>query len=78
MNNITPPFFPHLSSLFIPTPSKTSFTLSWATYLLAKHPEVQDTIYKEIVHNLGKYKVPDAHHIPDLPMTRALLKETLR
>lgn len=69
-------FFPPTNTLF--SLSQTSFTLSWATYLLAKHPEVQQSIYKEIVSNLGKDKVPDAYDIPNLPLIRALLKETLR
>ncbi|XP_026521101.1 cytochrome P450 27C1 [Notechis scutatus] len=70
--------YANMTEMLLAGVDTTSFTLSWATYLLAKHPEVQDSVYKEIVHNLGKDKVPDAHHIPNLPMIRALLKETLR
>ncbi|KAM6466517.1 cytochrome P450 27C1 isoform 1-T1 [Liasis olivaceus] len=70
--------YANMTEMLLAGVDTTSFTLSWATYLLAKHPEVQDSVYKEIVHNLGKDEVPDAHHIPNLPMIRALLKETLR
>ncbi|KAL2774420.1 cytochrome P450 27C1 isoform 1 [Daubentonia madagascariensis] len=56
----------------------TSFTLSWAVYLLARHPEVQQTVYQEIVKNLGERHVPTAADVPKVPLVRALLKETLR
>ncbi|XP_030864653.2 cytochrome P450 27C1 [Gorilla gorilla gorilla] len=56
----------------------TSFTLSWMVYLLARHPEVQQTVYQEIVKNLGERHVPTAADVPKVPLVRALLKETLR
>ncbi|XP_063503394.1 cytochrome P450 27C1 isoform X2 [Pongo pygmaeus] len=56
----------------------TSFTLSWTVYLLARHPEVQQTVYREIVKNLGERRVPTAADVPKVPLVRALLKETLR
>nr|XP_012317728.1 cytochrome P450 27C1 [Aotus nancymaae] len=56
----------------------TSFTLSWTVYLLARHPEVQQTVYQEIVRNLGERHVPTAADVPKVPLVRALLKETLR
>ncbi|XP_055254153.1 cytochrome P450 27C1 isoform X2 [Moschus berezovskii] len=56
----------------------TSFTLSWAVHLLARHPDVQQALYREIVRNLGKRHVPTAADVPKVPLVRALLKETLR
>ncbi|XP_053258837.1 cytochrome P450 27C1 isoform X2 [Podarcis raffonei] len=70
--------YANMTEMLLAGVDTTSFTLSWATYLLAKHPEVQHSVYKEIVNNLGKDKIPDAHDVPNLPMIRALLKETLR
>ncbi|KAJ6665583.1 hypothetical protein lerEdw1_003426 [Lerista edwardsae] len=70
--------YANMTEMLLAGVDTTSFTLSWATYLLAKHPDVQHSVYKEIISNLGKDKVPDAHDIPNLPMIRALLKETLR
>ncbi|XP_061468962.1 cytochrome P450 27C1 isoform X3 [Rhineura floridana] len=70
--------YANMTEMLLAGVDTTSFTLSWATYLLAKHPEVQHSIYKEIVNNLGKDKIPNAHDVPNLPMIRALLKETLR
>nr|XP_014346459.1 PREDICTED: cytochrome P450 27C1-like [Latimeria chalumnae] len=56
----------------------TSFTLSWTTYLLAKHPEVQQAVYEEIVNNLGTQQLPTAEDVSKLPLIRGVLKETLR
>ncbi|XP_008572573.1 PREDICTED: cytochrome P450 27C1 [Galeopterus variegatus] len=56
----------------------TSFTLSWAVYLLARHPAVQQMVYREILKNLGERHVPTAADVPKVPLVRALLKETLR
>ncbi|XP_033017514.1 cytochrome P450 27C1 isoform X2 [Lacerta agilis] len=70
--------YANMTEMLLAGVDTTSFTLSWATYLLAKHPEVQHSVYKEIVNNLGKDKIPDAHDVPNLPLIRALLKETLR
>ncbi|XP_045414782.1 cytochrome P450 27C1 [Lemur catta] len=56
----------------------TSFTLCWAVYLLARHPEVQQMVHQEIAKNLGERHVPTAADVPRVPLVRALLKETLR
>ncbi|KAG5261529.1 hypothetical protein AALO_G00285290 [Alosa alosa] len=55
----------------------TSFTLSWATYLLARHPQIQQQIYEEVTQTLGG-KAPTANDVPNLPLIRGLVKETLR
>ncbi|KAL4688299.1 hypothetical protein H8959_004551, partial [Pygathrix nigripes] len=51
---------------------------TWTVYLLARHPEVQQMVYREIVKNLGERHVPTAADVPKVPLVRALLKETLR
>uniref|UniRef100_A0A672YEI0 Cytochrome P450 27C1-like n=1 Tax=Sphaeramia orbicularis TaxID=375764 RepID=A0A672YEI0_9TELE len=56
----------------------TSFTLSWAAYLLAQHPHVQQEIYNEVQKTLGSSTVPTAEDVPQLPLIRGLVKETLR
>uniref|UniRef100_A0A8C8SJW5 Cytochrome P450 family 27 subfamily C member 1 n=1 Tax=Pelusios castaneus TaxID=367368 RepID=A0A8C8SJW5_9SAUR len=70
--------YANMTEMLLAGVDTTSFTLSWATYLLAKHPEVQQSVYEEIVYNLGKYQVPTSDDVPRLPMIRAVLKETLR
>ncbi|XP_051918641.1 cytochrome P450 27C1 isoform X1 [Hippocampus zosterae] len=56
----------------------TSFTLSWASYLLARHPQIQEQIYMEVVRTLGPRAVAAAEDIARLPLIKGLVKETLR
>uniref|UniRef100_A0A8B9GBS9 Cytochrome P450 27C1 n=1 Tax=Amazona collaria TaxID=241587 RepID=A0A8B9GBS9_9PSIT len=70
--------YANMTEMLLAGVDTTSFTLSWATYMLAKHPKVQQCVYEEIVNKLGKDQVPVAHDVPKLPLIRAVLKETLR
>uniref|UniRef100_UPI0037E986BD cytochrome P450 27C1 n=1 Tax=Semicossyphus pulcher TaxID=241346 RepID=UPI0037E986BD len=56
----------------------TSFTLSWACYLLARHPQIQEQIFTEVTQTLGPGRVATADDVPGLPLIRGLVKETLR
>ncbi|KAG7261109.1 hypothetical protein CRUP_001044 [Coryphaenoides rupestris] len=56
----------------------TSFTLTWAVYMLALNEEVQQEIYEEVLGVLGAEETPTADHVPRLPLVRGLVKETLR
>uniref|UniRef100_A0A1A7WAI3 Cytochrome P450, family 27, subfamily C, polypeptide 1 n=1 Tax=Iconisemion striatum TaxID=60296 RepID=A0A1A7WAI3_9TELE len=56
----------------------TAFTLSWACYLLAQHPDIQEQIYAEVTQTLEPGTVPTADDVPRLPLIRGLVKETLR
>lgn len=56
----------------------TSFTLSWAAYLLARYPDVQQQIHAEVEKTLGPNAVASADDVPQLPLIRGLVKETLR
>lgn len=57
---------------------QTSFTLTWASYLLALHPHIQEQIHSEVNQTLGLGAVPTADDVPHLPLIRGLVKETLR
>uniref|UniRef100_A0A8C9EBH3 Cytochrome P450 family 27 subfamily C member 1 n=1 Tax=Phocoena sinus TaxID=42100 RepID=A0A8C9EBH3_PHOSS len=70
--------YANMTEMLLAGVDTTSFTLSWAVYLLARHPEVQQTVYREIVRNLGERHVPTAADVPKVPLVEALLKETLR
>ncbi|KAK2497739.1 hypothetical protein MC885_014296, partial [Smutsia gigantea] len=70
--------YANMTEMLLAGVDTTSCTLSWAVYLLAKHPEVQQAMYREIVKNLGDRHVPTAADVPGVPLVRALLKETLR
>ncbi|XP_029947141.1 cytochrome P450 27C1 [Salarias fasciatus] len=56
----------------------TSFTLSWASYLLARHPHIQQQIHTEVTKTLGPGAIATADDVPRLPLIRGLVKETLR
>ncbi|CAL8381460.1 unnamed protein product [Arctogadus glacialis] len=56
----------------------TSFTLTWAVYMLALNKEVQQEIYEEVLGVLGPEETPTADHVTRLPLVRGLVKETLR
>ncbi|XP_060891652.1 cytochrome P450 27C1 [Labrus mixtus] len=56
----------------------TSFTLSWASYLLARHPQIQEQIFTEVTNTLGHGAIATADDVSRLPLIRGLVKETLR
>ncbi|XP_073404049.1 cytochrome P450 27C1-like [Dendrobates tinctorius] len=70
--------YANMTEMLLAGVDTTSFTLSWATFLLAKNPQIQQSVYNEIVMNLGKDVEPTAEDVPRLPLVRAVLKETLR
>lgn len=56
-----------LYSLFVAGHETTALWVSWALYLLAKHPETQTQLHHEIISSSG-----------DMPLLDRVLKETLR
>jgi cytochrome P450 len=51
--------------------------LSWSWYLLAKHPEVQESLYEE-VHARLRGASPNVDDLPHLPLAKAVFEEALR
>lgn len=64
-------------SLFVAGHETTANALSWAWYQLAMHPEIFDTLRKELDSVLGG-RTPVTADLPNLVYTRAILDETLR
>lgn len=55
----------------------TATTLSWAWYLLTLYPEWQDRLYEEVRNVTGGRRLT-VDDVPSLPLTRAVIDETLR
>jgi cytochrome P450 len=55
----------------------TATGLTWAVYLLAKHPDAQAEARKEILEALGR-DPPTAESLPKLKLTEMIFKEALR
>ncbi|KAM3876901.1 cytochrome P450 27C1 [Diretmus argenteus] len=70
--------YANITEMLLAGVDTTSFTLSWASYLLARHPQAQQQIYAEVRRTLGHETVPTADDVPRLPLIRGLVKETLR
>jgi len=55
----------------------TALNLSWAWYLLAQHPEVEEKLHAELDAVLGG-RLPSAADLPKLQYTDRVIRETLR
>lgn len=51
--------------------------LSWAWYLLAEHPEIQQALHEQVRSHLGG-RTPTADDLPHLPLATAVFEETMR
>ncbi|XP_069838611.1 sterol 26-hydroxylase, mitochondrial [Dendropsophus ebraccatus] len=56
----------------------TSNTLCWSLYHLARDPQLQQTLYHEMMEAVPLDRVPVADDITHMPLLRAVIKETLR
>ncbi|XP_046887487.1 cytochrome P450 27C1 [Hypomesus transpacificus] len=70
--------YANMTEMLLAGVDTTSFTLSWASYLLARHPLIQQQIYQEVTRTLGEGTIATADDISRLPLIRGLVKETLR
>ncbi|XP_042192264.1 cytochrome P450 27C1 isoform X2 [Callorhinchus milii] len=70
--------YANMTEMLLAGVDTTSFTLSWSAYLLAKNPNVQSAVHKEVVRNLGAHTIPTSEDLSKLPLIRGVLKETLR
>ncbi|KAL8216159.1 hypothetical protein R6Q57_022996 [Mikania cordata] len=55
----------------------TMVTTEWAMYELAKNPNIQDRLYRDIQSVCGSDKITE-EHLPQLPYITAIFHETLR
>ena len=66
-----------LASIFLAGHESTALTLSWAFYLLERHPAIETRLHEEIDRVLGG-RAPTFADVPALVFTRAIIDETLR
>jgi len=64
--------------LFIAGYETTSTTLGWAFMFMSKFPEVQDNVYKEIIDEIGKERMPTMNDKRSLNYTQAVMDEIMR
>jgi cytochrome P450 len=64
-------------TLFLAGQETTALALSWAWYLLARHPEAESRFWQEIEEVLGD-RAPEAADMPRLKFTEMIAKESLR
>jgi cytochrome P450 len=55
----------------------TAAAISWAWHLLARHQDVQESLYDEVSSRLAG-RTPTAEDLPRLPLATAIFEETLR
>ncbi|GMR37686.1 hypothetical protein PMAYCL1PPCAC_07881, partial [Pristionchus mayeri] len=56
----------------------TSTALSYASFLMAKHQEVQQALYEEVSAVFGEEETIDYERVMKLPYLHAVFTETLR
>jgi cytochrome P450 len=64
-------------TLFLAGHETTAIALSWTLVLLARHPEVEERLWREVFQILGD-RLPCAEDLPRLTYAEAVVKEALR
>ncbi len=66
-----------VASIYLAGHETTAITLTWAFYLLGKHPDIKERLWEELERTLAG-RAPSFEDVPQLVFTRALVDETLR
>lgn len=66
-----------LITIFLAGHETTAIALSWSLFLLARNPEVEERLHREISERLAG-RLPTASDLPRLPYAEAVVKEALR
>lgn len=65
-------------TLFLAGQETTALTLSWAWSLLARHPEAEQKLWRELDEVLEGGRAPRAEDFPRLKFTEMVVKESMR
>ena len=57
---------------------QTSNTMLWLLYNIARHPEIQDKLYREVISYIGQDGRLKEEDLTQIPYMKACLKESLR
>ncbi|KAI0837000.1 cytochrome P450 [Hypoxylon sp. FL0890] len=68
----------HLQNFLSAGHETTSGALTWASYVLATRPDIQDKLRDEVIQNLGTSGTPDYTKIERLTFLKNFLQEVLR
>jgi cytochrome P450 len=66
-----------IMTIFLAGHETTATTLSWAWYLIAQHPEVEERLHAEHGSVLSG-RAPAVSDLPNLPYTRMVIEEAMR
>ncbi|KAG7463882.1 hypothetical protein MATL_G00181430 [Megalops atlanticus] len=67
-----------ITELLLAGVDTTSNTISWALYHLAREPDIQEKLHKEVSSICPGDQVPTSDDIARMPWLKAIVKETLR
>ncbi len=67
-----------LATLFFSSHEAVALALTWTCYLLARHPDKQETLFAELRGRLLEGTTPTVADLRGLPYTRMVIKEALR
>ncbi|XP_069762189.1 25-hydroxyvitamin D-1 alpha hydroxylase, mitochondrial [Narcine bancroftii] len=68
----------NITELLLAGVDTISSTMSWSLYELARHPDIQAALHREIRETVGDKPFPSAADVAKIPLLKAVVKEVLR
>lgn len=67
-----------IMTMFLAGHETTATALTWVWYLLARHPEIEANLHRELDEILEDGRLPTVEDLKDLEWTRMIIDETMR